>query len=115
MLLCNGKLFLTLAAHFNNFFTEIGCNWYWIGLSKQNGDWVWDNLERLTYTNWGPGEPDGCCGNDPTCVLNNVWMTRDQWNDWDCVGVTSALCEIEGSSALSIALPTDLSKQFCFQ
>ena len=32
-----------------------GNHLYWIGLSdaKKEGEWVWQNGERLTYTNWG--------------------------------------------------------------
>ena len=100
MLLCLAILFLELAAQFNHASDRCpdqhNC-WYWIGLSKQNDDWVWDNHEPLTYTNWGPGEPDGCCGTDPICVFNNVWMTLNQWNDFSCGDPnTVTLCELEG-------------------
>ena len=90
--MCFANSFLALAAHFNAFQN----GWYWIGLTKLDDVWEWDNREPVTYTNWGPGQPDGCCHGDAICVFNNVWETPDQWNDWFCDDPnTSPLCEIE--------------------
>ena len=30
---------------------------YWIGLTKQNGNWEWSNGSNYIFSNWGPLEP----------------------------------------------------------
>ena len=90
--LCVVQNLLGLSARFHFYYLW----WYWIGLTKQEGNWIWDNHEPLTYTNWGPGEPNGCCGDNPICVFSETYDTVEQWNDWTCDDYgPSALCEIE--------------------
>jgi len=30
---------------------------YWIGLTKQSGDWKWSNGSNFNFRSWGPLEP----------------------------------------------------------
>jgi hypothetical protein len=59
---------------------------FWIGFndSAVEGTWVWSSGEAVTYTNWGPGEPNDSMpppiGED-YAVLN--WLSSGEWNDWD--------------------------------
>jgi hypothetical protein len=54
----------------------------WVGLSdaKEEGQWLWDSQEPLTYTNWGSGEPGGK-SSENFCALN--WWGTSAWNDAD--------------------------------
>ncbi len=42
-------------------------DWLWIGLNDRGreGRWEWSSGARLSYVNWGPGEPDDWKGYDP--------------------------------------------------
>uniref|UniRef100_A0A0M3IDT1 C-type lectin domain-containing protein n=1 Tax=Ascaris lumbricoides TaxID=6252 RepID=A0A0M3IDT1_ASCLU len=58
--------------------------YYWIGLNRMFGRWVWTDGTPALYTNWRPGEPDGCCGANTTCALVNYGNTLGQWDDAGC-------------------------------
>lgn len=59
----------------------------WVGYSDEiiEGTWVWDSGEAISYTNWGPGEP-----NDGGGLTNPAgedyatlwWAHAGRWNDW---------------------------------
>ena len=75
-----------------------------IGFSDlaSEGRWVWASGERVTYTNWAPGQPDNFRGEGPGgqdfAVLN--WVNPDDGVlGWDDGGGSSALIEVR-------ALPT---------
>lgn len=61
-----------------------GVSPYWIGLRKIGGIWRWPNGTAATYTNWKPGQPDGCCGSDVTCAVADYDNLLGQWDDTDC-------------------------------
>ena len=53
----------------------------WIGLNDiaQEGQWIWDNGEPLTYTNWGLQEPgDTSIGEEDYVILD----TSGKWKDF---------------------------------
>ena len=53
----------------------------WIGLNDiaQEGQWIWDNGEPLTYTNWGLQEPgDTSIGEEDYVILG----TSGKWEDF---------------------------------
>ena len=55
---------------------------FWLGLSDRNteGEFVWENGERVTYTNWRSGEPDDYLGREDYAVIN--WNSdTGQWSD----------------------------------
>ena len=53
----------------------------WIGLNDiaEEGQWVWDNGEPLTYTNWGLQEPDDTSIGDEDYV---IFGTSGKWKDF---------------------------------
>jgi hypothetical protein len=60
---------------------------FWAGLSDtvEEGVFVWDNGEPVTYTNWAPGEPNNCCAGEDHM---EIWTLDDDadpeyitWND----------------------------------
>lgn len=57
---------------------------YWIGLRKIGGIWVWPNGSQAIYTDWRPGQPDGCCGGDVTCALADFDNDMGMWDDAGC-------------------------------
>ncbi len=67
-------------AEVNQFiFDNAGNNRIYIGLqdSQTEGVFVWENGERLTYTNWSTGEPNNS-SNEDFVELSNI---NGRWND----------------------------------
>ncbi|MBC02822.1 MAG: hypothetical protein CMJ34_05910 [Phycisphaerae bacterium] len=50
----------------------------WIGLSRVNQTWVWNDGSPLDFTNWTPGQPDG--SGSSACLWNGSGIT-DLWDD----------------------------------
>src|SRR5581483_5887911 len=56
----------------------------WIGLRResQGGTFMWVTGAKPAYTNWGPGQPDNCGGNESYVhYWNNNEKTTGMWND----------------------------------
>jgi len=59
----------------------------WIGLYQEagspepDGGWVWISGEPVTYTNWGPLEPNNDTVNEDRAHLG-LYPAFDQWNDF---------------------------------
>ena len=70
----------------------------WLGATYtvKEGTWIWESSKtKMTYSQWGGGEPDKCCGGDNNCLF--MWNTSGKWNDWACkyAGlVLSTICEL---------------------
>ncbi len=64
--------------------SELGTDgWYWIGLNDRavEGQWQWADGQPVTYTNWGPGQPDGVGWNNGEADAA-VWEpSTGQWYD----------------------------------
>ena len=65
--------------------SNFGTERYWIGFtdSQTEGTWVWTSGEPVTYTNWGPGEPndDWQPTGEDYAAMN--WRTdTGSWNDF---------------------------------
>lgn len=57
---------------------------YWIGLRKFGNMWMWPNGTYAVYQNWRPSQPDGCCGQDVSCVLADFSNNAGMWDDSGC-------------------------------
>ena len=66
----------------------------WLGLTdlESDGLWQWSSGEDVSYTNWGPGEPNGGIW-EYFGTLN--WWGTDQWNDVDDHPRYYGLIEVE--------------------
>ncbi|KHN75856.1 Versican core protein [Toxocara canis] len=60
---------------------------YWIGMRKVGNSYIWTDGSPVTYMNWRPTQPDGCCPPDVTCVLVNYHDAIGQWEDAGCVTI----------------------------
>ncbi|ELK29868.1 E-selectin [Myotis davidii] len=81
--------------YLNSIFSRSG-SYYWIGIRKIKGQWVWIGTGKpLTEeaANWAPGEPNNKQANED-CV--EIYIQRDQdpgkWNDELCSKRKLALC-----------------------
>ncbi|XP_006150183.1 E-selectin [Tupaia chinensis] len=71
-------------------------SYYWIGIRKVNGVWVWVGTQKpLTKeaANWAPGEPNNK-KKDEDCVEIYIRRGKDEgmWNDEPCSKKKLALC-----------------------
>lgn len=64
----------------------------WIGATdrEQEGTWKWWDGSRVTYTDWGQGEPNG--GRRENCA--HFWKESVIWNDTRCNVQRRAVCEV---------------------
>ncbi|GAB1602893.1 uncharacterized protein LOC115211635 [Argonauta hians] len=60
-------------------------NGVWIGASDlfREGEWVWTTGDKVTWTYWAPGEPDGTLRSFQDCVV--IRRTKDwRWFNYHC-------------------------------
>lgn len=61
---------------------------FWTSGEKQSdGEWIWWNLQPITYTNWAPKEPDG---KEEFCIQLN---DDGKWRDQHCEVERYFICE----------------------
>ena len=70
--------------------------WSWIGLEKVNGDWVWPDGTKASFTNWFPGQPSGD-GNYVSMFADNTGSAR--WNDLSSSHKRKAVCQYGSNDA----------------
>jgi len=63
-----------------------------------NSPFVWKlsntETEPMTYTNWGPGEPNCYWGSLKNCI--QMWkIINYQWNDTSCQNMMFSICEFD--------------------
>ncbi len=82
---------------------EVGDHdYFFIGYTDRDseGTFTWTSGSDSTYSHWGSGEPNDCCGGqDCTMVTNHA---EGYWDDIDCDDVTEfgSMCEVAlGGSA----------------
>jgi hypothetical protein len=52
--------------------------WQWIA-GPETGTVFWKDGATVTYSNWGGGEPNNCCGGENNLLIN--WSPGGEWND----------------------------------
>lgn len=69
--------------------------YYWIGIHRENGAWIWEGAgEKVPQgvQNWAPMEPDNITGQD--CV--EIYIKRDKstgmWNNESCQKKKGTIC-----------------------
>ena len=69
-------------------------NYYWLGLTKEDSTWKWENEGDSDYTHWYSGEPDGSCNDGPPCNCAEIYSTSMEWADACCdTDINYVLCE----------------------
>ena len=60
----------------------------YIGLNDRDseGSFVWANGNAVSYTNWGPSEPNSFSGTDEDCAGFHIYYSSGEWNDFPCGG-----------------------------
>ncbi|CAH1107082.1 unnamed protein product [Psylliodes chrysocephalus] len=63
-------------------------------LAKSN-DWIWltNNLEIITFFDWGTGEPSNNDGNENCLVVAPSFYSSGHWNDAPCTSLLYPICE----------------------
>lgn len=69
----------------------------WIGLRRDDSNknqWIWVDGQKVTYSNWGVGEPNNI---NEECVVMNT-SPFGKWYDDRCSERRPFICEKEGTS-----------------
>ena len=69
----------------------------WIGLRRDDSNknqWIWVDGQKVTYSNWGAGEPNNI---NEECVVMNT-SPSGKWYDDRCSERRPYVCEKEGRS-----------------
>ena len=82
-----GYLATVTSAAENNFLVSVSGNLAWLGGSDSDATsvnyWTWragpEAGQPFTFTSWGAGEPNNCCGGED--YLQTNWITPGNWND----------------------------------
>ncbi|XP_046556518.1 perlucin-like protein [Haliotis rubra] len=88
----------------NNFISNFILNFKsdfvaWFGANDkiQEGNWIWgDSGVKLTYSNWGNGQPGSESGNEDCGLLQNYGSTF-MWYDARCIDNAGHICEKSAS------------------
>ncbi len=75
---------------------ERSYGYWWSGLAREGAGWRWEDGTALSYSNWGPGEPNNLLGNEDCVELNrfeNDPTPHPGWNDQACSSTWRYVCE----------------------
>ena len=61
----------------------------------QNKNWYWVNGEKMTYTNWKEGQPDGYNGLEHYMMMYYHETVGGQWNDYPDTSTIGFVCEYD--------------------
>ena len=70
---------------------------FWLG-GKNEGIWKWTDGTSFSFTDWGPGEPDGGKGD----CLEKQNSRNGWWNDRLCTDQLKFMCKVTIGEGLSI-------------
>ena len=75
-------------------FAFLGSVWLDATDSAREGTYRWmATNERLSYTNWRPGEPSASGNPGEDCVV--MYSSDGEWNDVGCGSRRSSACEMD--------------------
>ncbi|XP_039548394.1 L-selectin-like isoform X2 [Pimephales promelas] len=67
--------------------------YYWIGLKKINGNWMWvANGQIMNYQNWAGNEPNNALSSENCVEMYSSKGNNGKWNDDDCEGNKYPVC-----------------------
>lgn len=80
---------------FLNYLLPLNSKYYWIGIHKENGEWIQDRTNEKVpaeVQNWAPEEPDTIVGQD--CVEIYIKRREDtaKWNNENCRKKKGTVC-----------------------
>ena len=64
---------------------------FWLGARRSTGDFTWVTGAPLSFTAFGPGEPNGVVGKADCLAFSRA----DTWLDADCAQQKRYVCEYE--------------------
>ena len=56
---------------------------FWLGLTKRDSTWNWENDGDAEFTRWSSGEPNDSC-NYPPCNCAYIYCYTMEWFDESC-------------------------------
>jgi hypothetical protein len=66
----------------------------WIGATRVNGAFAWNDGSALSYTNWASGQPDNVGGGENCLGSGRPGLAPGAWHDLNCITTSMYyLCE----------------------
>ncbi|MBM4047868.1 MAG: hypothetical protein FJ279_22435, partial [Planctomycetes bacterium] len=81
--------------------------WLWIGLNDaaNEGEWAWASGQPVTYTNWGPNDPNNWNDED------HVFMSAEgAWLDWRGENALRGIVELTGPDTDHDGIPDSIDR-----
>uniref|UniRef100_A0A1I8HUP2 DDE_3 domain-containing protein n=1 Tax=Macrostomum lignano TaxID=282301 RepID=A0A1I8HUP2_9PLAT len=77
---------------------------FWLGFNDraEEGYWVWDDGEPVTFLNWAAGEPNNA-GAGEDCGM--IYADSAMWNDFACEKRYASICKKLGNVLITIEPP----------
>ena len=67
----------------------------WVGgFKNSDGQWAWSDGSRMTFTNWGTGQPNDCCGGLQNYIVFYAF-NQGKWNDLKETKRKRAICQYD--------------------
>ena len=69
--------------------------YYWIGVMKKDGMWIWDQTGEEVpedIQKWAPNEPDNSAGQDCVEIYIRSDNNTGKWNDENCLRKKGTVC-----------------------
>ena len=74
----------------------------WVGgFKNSDGQWAWSDGSQMTFTNWGTGQPNNCCGGLQDYVVFYPF-TQGKWNDLKESKRKMALCQYDRPTEIAV-------------
>ncbi|XP_061593100.1 P-selectin [Cololabis saira] len=95
---------------FLNNFLPFNSKYYWIGIEKVDGEWIWSGSNKNVpeeNQNWATGEPDAIPGQD--CVEMYIKRDKDtaKWNNENCLKQKGIACFSASCTHMSCSAHAD--------